>query len=1027
MNSILDGAEGELSHIDPALLKPDSFGWPATPYKGLNYFSFSDAPLFGQRDTEVKSCASIIGASTNRVFLLQGRSGAGKSSFLRAGLLPRLAEAKLALMRPGIGREPILIRCTEDPIWRICEQLREVVQSRDAPHFIPPADLMAAKGLFVGHAQMADRQITAESIIAGLQLLLKNSTRPLVIVVDQCEEIFTLAAASDPINRRKAFFGFLEELCGTNVRVKLILSLRTEYYGQFCDNLRFEPNTTISHTRTGLDQFMLKGLRSQEQIVAAISRPTSKMPLPPYGIPYNHYNFSFGDGVAEQIAKDLIELCGESSILPVLQIVCKDLYQRIVLAGKRSTISMADYVGLGRVEGRVKAFMSDTIRRAIKETEDAGQPPASVDVHNLIDALVFYCRYAIDRFVLPWLLWRSDAQKVAKWEYVISTLVARQEGGALTTLLADEKDLLKEAKKVGIRNPSGLYLEKLAEEELRLLRSVNCGDGEERRYSLGHDSLAPALLHWRVTQEQGERERKKLRRVLVIVGVIGLLVILQSYYTRYQSVEFLSTVSEQDTSPSFAPRIRLLVAALNQSDGILGIGIPRREVSDRLKEIIMRAPIQLGQALAVGISRFSNEMALLESSGEVTVQKLGEEIGERVLVGKIPISSSNPGFAQTPVIGYIRELRKPIVYDRDTLYWWQNDDSPTTEPKFLPITIEESPSRNWRIADFSGGVFRINVFSPPPPNGRDRKVFFKTFTYNTQKQTFEQLPKSGSLSVPFPYQPALSQTTDAIAFLHDGLLQIGSRSDTDPPHIRDLAVFKSGGEQRFIQGLTFTTGEQPGVAVRNTLGQFTAFTLPTNLTVQKTLNFYIPPPLWDWPVTPISRFLRPVLAATASPNGWQLAWVGQGGILVLKANELNACEIQPWIRWRLDVLDVKDIENSINGATGRELALLPAVPLDTIFRMDFVENGKFLILQQQRSYADPVNFRIWDLSDRYIDSIRALAGTELKNKACTTVSLENANDMAQRIKSGGPTLLERLHLFRGPFDVAQLQACGRST
>jgi hypothetical protein len=61
---------------------------PSTPYKGLVPFSEADAPFFFGRDSERKIIAANLRSS--RLTILYGESGTGKSSVLRAGVIPDL-------------------------------------------------------------------------------------------------------------------------------------------------------------------------------------------------------------------------------------------------------------------------------------------------------------------------------------------------------------------------------------------------------------------------------------------------------------------------------------------------------------------------------------------------------------------------------------------------------------------------------------------------------------------------------------------------------------------------------------------------------------------------------------------------------------------------------------------------------------------------------------------------------------------------------------------------------------------------
>src|SRR5262245_15158790 len=94
----------------------ESFLWPPedepdrAPFRGLEALDVKDAGVFFGRDTDlVRAREHLIrlrGEGGRRLFVIQGSSGSGKSSFMRAGLLPRLERedrdfVALPLIRPG--------------------------------------------------------------------------------------------------------------------------------------------------------------------------------------------------------------------------------------------------------------------------------------------------------------------------------------------------------------------------------------------------------------------------------------------------------------------------------------------------------------------------------------------------------------------------------------------------------------------------------------------------------------------------------------------------------------------------------------------------------------------------------------------------------------------------------------------------------------------------------------------------------------------------------------------------------------
>src|SRR5262245_6427998 len=75
------------------------------PYKFLDYYTERDAGLFFGREQEVEAICSHILA--HRSFVLHGRSGVGKSSIIRAGLMPRLKAQ---------GHRVFVVRSFTDPL-----------------------------------------------------------------------------------------------------------------------------------------------------------------------------------------------------------------------------------------------------------------------------------------------------------------------------------------------------------------------------------------------------------------------------------------------------------------------------------------------------------------------------------------------------------------------------------------------------------------------------------------------------------------------------------------------------------------------------------------------------------------------------------------------------------------------------------------------------------------------------------------------------------------------------------------------
>ena len=107
-------------------MAPEGPAWPGGPYPGLVPFEERDAQLFYGReeltDQLVRRLAERLRGAG--ILLVAGESGSGKSSLLRAGLMPRLAAGALG---PGSERWPRrVIRPTASPLRELAMHLAEM-------------------------------------------------------------------------------------------------------------------------------------------------------------------------------------------------------------------------------------------------------------------------------------------------------------------------------------------------------------------------------------------------------------------------------------------------------------------------------------------------------------------------------------------------------------------------------------------------------------------------------------------------------------------------------------------------------------------------------------------------------------------------------------------------------------------------------------------------------------------------------------------------------------------------------------
>jgi WD40 repeat protein/DNA-binding SARP family transcriptional activator len=190
-------------------------GGPAAavcPYKGLARFEASDAEFFFGRERLVAELVTHL-VGTGLVGVV-GPSGSGKSSLVRAGLLPALADGVL----PGSDRwRQVLMRPGEHPM----AELARVGARPGVPGDSGGGDAAAVGGKadddtmpWWGAGERVLRAIAGEG--------------RLLLAVDQFEEVFTTCRDE---GERAAFLAALAEAAWADRNVTVVVAVRADYYG----------------------------------------------------------------------------------------------------------------------------------------------------------------------------------------------------------------------------------------------------------------------------------------------------------------------------------------------------------------------------------------------------------------------------------------------------------------------------------------------------------------------------------------------------------------------------------------------------------------------------------------------------------------------------------------------------------------------------------------------------------------------------------------------------------------------------
>lgn len=232
---LADGLERLAAGLQRAGLSADYFDWPPAsepdraPYRGLEPIDHQDAAVFFGRDAEIAQgldrLRAMRDAGDRSLFVILGASGAGKSSFMRAGLLPRLGRdgrhfLTLGVMRPE--RAPLNGE----------RGLADVLAAANRQLGLAPVHGGAVKALLARGGDALARLLEAIRLAAATQpagSALDTMPPTIVLPVDQAEELFN----ADATDEAQAFL----HLLGNALRTKagelpliVMLTIRSEHY-----------------------------------------------------------------------------------------------------------------------------------------------------------------------------------------------------------------------------------------------------------------------------------------------------------------------------------------------------------------------------------------------------------------------------------------------------------------------------------------------------------------------------------------------------------------------------------------------------------------------------------------------------------------------------------------------------------------------------------------------------------------------------------------------------------------------------
>ena len=254
----------------------------SNPYKGLRPFLEADAEDFFGREDLTRQLLNRLSETDqfSRFLAVVGPSGSGKSSLVKAGLMPALRQGAI----PGSERWFIVSMTPGSrPLDELEVSLLRVAVER-------PPDLMA------------QLQRDGFGLLRAAQLVLPSDEDQLLLVMDQFEELFTLT--TDPAQARHFMDLIYQAVTDPHSQVRVVLTLRADFY----DRPLMEPDfSTLVQKRTEV----VVPLTSAE-LERAICGPIERLGV------------SLEPGLDAEIISDVADQPGS---LPLLQYALTELFE----------------------------------------------------------------------------------------------------------------------------------------------------------------------------------------------------------------------------------------------------------------------------------------------------------------------------------------------------------------------------------------------------------------------------------------------------------------------------------------------------------------------------------------------------------------------------------------------------------------------------------------------------------------------------------------------------------------------------
>lgn len=321
----------------------DVFDWDPRrpPYPGLLAFEEQDAAIFFGRGPDILRALETLealrrqGSEVARLVLLLGASGSGKSSLVRAGIVPRLRK------KAGDWLPVPPFRPQVDPLDELAVAFAAAFEAHGKPR---DWNAIRAELERATSAGSVDGRVLLD-LARDLALAARQPEATMLLVVDQAEELFGYTPAEAATRFLRLLRAALER---GGQRLMAIATLRSDFLGEFQNHPVLQDSEYPHHFRYRPLPVDPMPLRSFPDIIRG---------------PAQLAGLQLDDGVVDAMVGDT----GNRDALPLLAFTLRRLYECF---GGDGRLTLDEYESVGRLDGAVREEAERIIAESSPTPED---------------------------------------------------------------------------------------------------------------------------------------------------------------------------------------------------------------------------------------------------------------------------------------------------------------------------------------------------------------------------------------------------------------------------------------------------------------------------------------------------------------------------------------------------------------------------------------------------------------------------------------------------------------------------------